>query len=142
MNLEEAGCSWFPRSEAIGDPLPTSELPRFAEHCLDHGVKAVCVTLDEEGCVVYYRNPAGAMHEKVVGRVPVEEVIDTTGCGDSFAAGMAFGYLEHGDYVEACRYGNAMGAQRCSGSELSIYRPLLETQRQIQLAYGEATTHA
>lgn len=145
MNLEEAGCSWFPRGEGapgIGEPLPVSELPSFAAHCLDRGVKAVCVTLDEEGCVVFHRDEAGQMQERLVGRVPVEEVVDTTGCGDSFAAGMAFGYLEHGDYVSACHYGNAMGAQRCSGSQLSVYRSLVETTRQIQLAYGEAAPHA
>ena len=49
-------------------------------------------------------------------RIPVENVVDTTGCGDSFAAGMAFGYLFGRDIVKACQYGNAMGAQRCAGS--------------------------
>lgn len=141
MNLEEAGCSWFPSSDGnqtIGDELPTDELPRFAAHCLDHGVNAVCVTLDEEGSVVFFRDEFGTVREELIGRVPVDEVVDTTGCGDSFAAGMAFGYLEHRDYVEACRYGNAMGAQRCAGSELSIYRPLAETMRQIERTYDAA----
>ena len=47
-------------------------------------------------------------------RIPVEHVVDTTGCGDSFAAGMAFGYLQDHDIVQAAQYGNAMGAQRCT----------------------------
>jgi hypothetical protein len=146
MNVEEAGCSWFPAPGAsdereIGDPLPTSELPRFAEHCLRHGVQAVCVTLDEQGCVVYFPDASGEMQEHVVGRVPVDEVVDTTGCGDSFAAGMAFGFLEYHDFVAACRYGNAMGAQRCAGSELRIYLPLSETNRQISSAYGDVIPH-
>ena len=69
-------------------------------------------------------------------RVPVENVVDTTGCGDSFAAGMAFGYLLGRDIVKACQYGNAMGAQRCAGSELSIYLPRAETDAQIERTYG------
>ncbi len=140
MNLEEAGCSWFASEyeanelENVGE-LAMDQLPKFARHCLDRGVKAICVTLDQHGCVVYYME-GDKMREHVVKRVPVEKVVDTTGCGDSFAAGMAFGYLKHGDYVKACQYGNAMGAQRCVGSQLAIYKSLEETDRQIAEAYG------
>ncbi len=137
MNLEEAGCSWFPSGdELVGpvQPLPTAERPRVAAHCLRQGVKAVAITLDEQGCVVYYLDAAGDLQEENVARVPVDDVVDTTGCGDSFAAGMAFGYLEHHEFVAACRYGNAMGAQRCAG--LAEYLSLIETQQQIAAAYG------
>ena len=41
-------------------------------------------------------------------------MVDTTGAGDSFAGGLAYGYLAYRDYVVACQYGNAMGAQRCT----------------------------
>lgn len=139
MNLEEAGCSWFPREKVktgMGDPMTESEMPRFAEHCLRSGVRMVCITLDEQGCAAYFLDGDGALQEHVVPRVPVEHVVDTTGCGDSFAAGMAFGYLQDGDVVRACQYGNAMGAQRCSGSGLSIYLPRPETDAQLAEAYG------
>lgn len=140
MNLEEAGCSWFPPgsspSTTAADPLSLSDLPAFAEHCLDRGVLAVCVTLDEEGCVVYRRGPDGELVEDVVGRLEVQDVIDTTGCGDSFAAGMSYGYLAHADAAIAARYGNAMGAQRCMATELTGYLPLAETEQQIEATYG------
>jgi hypothetical protein len=140
MNLEEAGCSWFPYREDIdgsgGKPMTAEAMPAFAEHCLRHGVRAVCITLDEEGCVVYHLDDGGDMQQHLVPRIHVENVVDTTGCGDSFAAGMAFGYLEHNDFVMAARYGNAMGAQRCAGSALDIYRSLADTQRQIEQTYG------
>lgn len=141
MNLEEAGCSWFPPAGAPGGttsglPLPVPELPKFAEYCLQRGVTAVCVTLDQHGCAVYTHDDDGRLVEHLVDRLPVDHVVDTTGCGDSFAAGMAFGYLRHHDIVQAARYGNAMGAQRCAGSDLAIYLPLEETDRQIALAYA------
>ena len=72
-------------------------------------------------------------------RIPIEEVVDTTGCGDSFAAGMAFGHLLSGDFITAVRYGNAMGAQRASGSDLSVYRDFDGTTAQIEAAYGAVT---
>jgi sugar/nucleoside kinase (ribokinase family) len=141
MNREEAGCSWFPSQIALeehhaGEPIAMEELPAFAAHCLRHGMEAVCVTLDEGGCVGYWLDGSGELAEQVVPRVPVAHVVDTTGAGDSFAAGMAFGHLQDGDIVRACQYGNAMGAQRCTGSELAIYLPLPETNAQLARTYG------
>ena len=103
---------------------------------MDRGVGAVCVTLDERGCVVFHSGASGAITEDFVDRIEVEKVVDTTGAGDSFAAGLAFGYLAYHDYVEACQYGNAMGAQRCTGAELNVYLSREETERQILAAYG------
>jgi sugar/nucleoside kinase (ribokinase family) len=147
MNVEEAGCSWFPSQgdndeRAIGEPLPTSELPRFAEHCLRRGVQAVCVTLDERGCVVYFRVPPREMQEDVVGRVPLSTKLWTPqDVATPSPPTWHSGFLEYHDFVTACRYGNAMGAQRCAGSELRINLPLSETNRQISRAYGDVIPH-
>jgi len=141
MNLEEAGRSWFPSGASpdttAAEPLAMEDLPRFAEHCLDRGVMGVCVTLDEHGCAVYYRDADGKMREGLVDRLKVAHVVDTTGCGDSFAAGMGYGYLAHTDFIQAARYGNAMGAQRCASTELTAYLPLDETNKQLDEAYGK-----
>jgi len=139
MNLEEASSAWLSKSVDVDDSslrLAADDLGELAEHCLERGVGAVCVTLDEKGCVVFYRSPAGTLTEKTVGRIEVENVVDTTGCGDSFAAGLAFGYLEYADYVLACQYGNAMGAQRCSGAQLNVYLSRADTEKQILAHYG------
>jgi sugar/nucleoside kinase (ribokinase family) len=143
MNIEEAGCSWFPSPDALahhdaGNPIPEEQLPDFAAHCLSHGVRAVCVTLDQRGCVTYWLDEAGRPVEQVVPRIPVENVVDTTGAGDSFAAGMAFGYLQDRDVVRAAQYGNAMGAQRVTGSGLDVYLSLPETNEQLARTYGDA----
>jgi adenosine kinase len=94
------------------------------------------VTLDERGCVTFYRDGSGGVTGEFVDRIEVENVVDTTGAGDSFAGGLAYGYLAYRDYVVACQYGNAMGAQRCTGTELNVYLPREETERQIRAAYG------
>jgi adenosine kinase len=139
MNLEEASSTWLGESaEVTPDPprLSTEELRSLAQHCLDRGVAAVCVTLDERGSVAFYRNGSGGVAEEFVDRIEVPQVVDTTGAGDSFAGGLAYGYLAYRDYVVACQYGNAMGAQRCTGAELNVYLPREETERQILAAYG------
>jgi adenosine kinase len=150
MNLEEAhsmriGESGESAEMAAGPPRQiaeekeiTGELRDLARYCLDRGVGAVCVTLDEHGCVCFSRDGSGGVTEAFVGPVPVEHVVDTTGAGDSFAAGLAYGYLAYRDYVVACQYGNAMGAQRCTGpgTDLDVYLSREGTERQIRATYG------
>ena len=62
MNLDEARSMWLGESaEMTADPPNqiteekqiTEELRDLARHCLDRGVGAVCVTLDEHGCVSF-----------------------------------------------------------------------------------------
>jgi hypothetical protein len=139
MNLEEASATWLGESGEVTADAPglsDERLHRLAEHCLDRGAGAVCVTLDERGCVVFCRDASGAMITELVDRIEVGHVVDTTGAGDSFAAGLAYGYLAYGDYVVACQYGNAIGAQRCTGTDLNVYLSRSETEQQVLAAYG------
>jgi len=139
MNLDEASSTWFGESaEVTADPpsLSDEQLCDLGHRCLDRGVGAVCVTLDERGCVVLFRDGSGGIAEEFVGRIGVDQVVDTTGAGDSFAGGLAYGYLAYRDYVVACQYGNAMGAQRVTGTDLNVYLSREETERQILAAYG------
>jgi sugar/nucleoside kinase (ribokinase family) len=130
---------WLGQSAQVATEPPKlsdDQLRGLAEHCLDCGAGAMCVTLDERGCVAFYRSASGGVAEEHLPRIEVEHVVDTTGAGDSFAGGLAYGYLAYRDYVVACEYGNAMGAQRCTGTELKVYLPREETERQIREAYG------
>src|SRR5712672_3048186 len=81
MNLDEAGSAWLAGSaEVAADPsrLSTEELRGLAHHCLDRGVGAVCVTLDERGCVAFYPNGSGGVAGEFVDRIEVKHVVDTT----------------------------------------------------------------
>jgi sugar/nucleoside kinase (ribokinase family) len=139
MNLDEASSTWLGESaEVTPDPpkLSDEQLRDLGQHCLDRGVGAVCITLDERGCVVFYPDGSGGVAEEFVDRIEVKHVVDTTGAGDSFAGGLGYGYLAYRDYVVACQYGNAMGAQRCTGTDLNVYLSREGTERQILAAYG------
>jgi len=140
MNLEESQCSWF-KNEYLEDELKGFEkkadhLPALAAHCLDRGVQSMIITLDSSGCVVFFKEN-GAIKEVKVGSVKVEKVIDTTGCGDSFAGGLAFGLLTNPrDYVRAAKFGNAMGAQRTQGRTYEVFKSREETVQMIIEHYG------
>lgn len=139
MNLEEASSTSLGHSAQVTADRPMlsiKALRDLAHGCLKHGIGAVCVTLDDRGCVAFYQGRSGEIVEEFVERIEVAHIVDTTGAGDSFAAGLAYGYLTYRNYVIACQYGNAMGAQRCSGSELNVYLSREETEQQIFRAYG------
>jgi sugar/nucleoside kinase (ribokinase family) len=135
MNLEEAHASWFKKeyesrdfTEAQHDEVDRDELRKFAVHCLSKGVKCVYITVDSRGCLVYFKKK-GKLVEELVPAVKVRQVVDTTGCGDSFAGGLGFGLLQKPkDYIGAAQYGNALGALRTQGKTFDVFRSLSETQ--------------
>ena len=87
------------------------------------------------GCLVYYRD-RGKTKEEMVAAIKVENVIDTTGCGDSFAGGVGYGLMQKPkDYAGAAKFGNALGALRTQGKTFSVFKPLDETKKIIALGY-------
>jgi adenosine kinase len=138
MNLEEAQASWFKKeyeSRDFSEEIDETEMRDFGKHCLDKGVKCLAITMDSRGCMVYFRD-RGKFIERLVPAVKVNHVVDTTGCGDSFAGGIGFGMLQDPkDYVGAVRYGNALGALRTQGKTFSVFKSLEETNKIIEQTY-------
>lgn len=140
MNLEEAQASWFKKEYEssdfeVSEEPNREELRAFAEHCLGKGVKCVYITMDSRGCLVYFKQ-RGKVVEELVPAIKVNNVVDTTGCGDSFAGGIGFGLLQKPkDYIGAAQWGNALGALRTQGKTFAVFKPLEETRKIIQLGY-------
>jgi sugar/nucleoside kinase (ribokinase family) len=140
MNLEEAYASWFKKEYETQDftreiELDHDMLRAFAKHCLGMGVRCVYITLDSRGCMTYYKDGREFV-EVLVPAVPVEHVIDTTGAGDSFAGGLGFGLLKDPrNYIQAARYGNALGALRTQGKTFEVFKSLEETDALIRETY-------
>lgn len=138
MNIEEAQASWFKKeyeSSDFAQELSPEGMREFGKHCIDKGVKCLAITMDSRGCMLYYKKK-GKFVEEMVPAVKVENVIDTTGCGDSFAGGVGFGLLQDPqDYVSAVRYGNALGALRTQGKTFAVFKSKAETDKIIQETY-------
>jgi adenosine kinase len=89
---------------------------------LTPGLRGVLVTLAAEGCDVWQQGRVTR-----AGGVTAEEVLDPTGCGDAFRAGLLFG-LERGWALERCAaLGNRLGALKisCRGGQNHRIEPVL-----------------
>lgn len=140
MNLDEAKCTWFRKKYKLIEleneyEFEVTDLLPLARYCLNKGVKLLCVTLDGDGCMLYFKKD-GQLQEEHVAAITMDTIVDTTGCGDSFAAGLVYGTLATGDYIKAAQFANAIGAQRTQGSDFEVFKSLAETEQMIKAAYG------
>ncbi len=95
--------------------ITTPEVPAAltGERHVDHGLRALkahgpaiaCVTLGERGAAAL-----AAEWEHHVPAVPVERVVDTTACGDTFRAGFIAALIDGRDLRGCLLYGNAAAA--------------------------------
>jgi ribokinase len=90
---------------APDDPTPTVEL---AGQLRRRGVRNLVVTQGERGALI--------VHDEKTVEVPgiQVEVVDTTGAGDAFNAGLAVALAEGRSLVEAVQYANCAGALACT----------------------------
>jgi sugar/nucleoside kinase (ribokinase family) len=137
MNLEESICCWFDHdfsNEDFYDENNTGHLDEFAEYVLNKGVASLYVTLDAKGCVIYTKDE-DVITKDFVKSVHVDHVVDTTGCGDSFAGGLAFGLTLYGDVISAAHYANTLGALRTQGKGFDVFKSLEATDQIIEKNY-------
>lgn len=88
------------------DPIPTRELARELKA---RGVKRVIVTMGGRGALVLHEDGA----EDVVPPVEVD-VVDTTGAGDAFNAGLAVALAEGKPLEQAVAFASCTGALACT----------------------------
>ncbi len=139
MNLEESQCSWFEKdyskdTEGLYDENATSHLDEFATDVLNKGVSLLYVTLDSRGCAVYSKQE-GQIKKEIISSMKVNDVIDTTGCGDSFAGGLAYGLVYHNDAIKAAQYANILGALRTQGKTFDVFKSKEDTNTLLKTIY-------
>ena len=106
-----AGADWFwPNADQLLALTGRADLERAVAAVLALGTRGVAVTLGADGCVV--TGTDGVLHH--VPAIAVD-VVDTTGCGDAFDAGMLTGLLLGCDPVDAAWLGVACGSLVATG---------------------------
>lgn len=90
---------------APDDPTPT---PKLANQLRQTGLENLVVTMGEKGALVL----SGEDMTEVPGADV--DVVDTTGAGDAFNAGMAVAIAKGWDLLEAVKFANCAGALACT----------------------------
>ena len=109
-----AGCLplvdlFLPNDEQLLGLTATTTLEEGAQALLDRGVGCVAVTAGARGAYVATAEESAWVPAYAI------EVVDTTGCGDSFSAGFLLGRARGRDLVAAASLGNATAAQVAQG---------------------------
>ena len=107
------------------DPTPTVEL---ANQLRRQGVKNLIVTCGEKGALAI--SDAGLAE---VPGISLAEIVDTTGAGDAFNAGLAVALAEGMPLLEAVRFANCSGALACT--KLGVI-PALARREQVENLLG------
>ncbi|MBT5873958.1 MAG: hypothetical protein HOH43_11100 [Candidatus Latescibacteria bacterium] len=92
------------------------------------GPKVFIATRGRDGSVTVYQDSHGS-GVLVTQPEPVEEMIDTTGCGDAFAAGFLTDYLVSEDAVSATRLGSWSAGVNCTLAGLKEVGRFRELQK-------------
>jgi adenosine kinase len=104
------------------------ELEQIAEK-----VQALIITKGEEGSEVY---ADGAITK--IAPVKAKEVVDPTGCGDSFRAGILFGLVHNFDIIKATKLANLIGSIKVAHQGTQNHFFNLHTIKELFLAeFGE-----
>ena len=140
MNLEESQCMSFAHEyeheiPSIYDENATEHLDDLAMHVLKKGVSYFYVTMDSRGCILYSMEN-DQLKKDWIASVKVDKVVDTTGCGDSFAGGLAYGFAKYNDPIKAGQFANILGARRTQGKDWDVFKTAEETEEIRRNSYS------
>ena len=107
-----------------------------AAEIADGGAQIVAVTLGPLGSVLVYREN-GKRYCSVCPAADVDNVIDTTGCGDSFSAGFLWNYLQCGNALAANAAANIVGGINCTISGIGHLDKARDALEQIPCWFPE-----
>jgi ribokinase len=113
-------------------PDDTSSDLELARQVQERGVKTVVVTRGDKGALILNA-------DEVIEIPGIDvEVVDTTGAGDAFSAGLAVALAENKSLVEAVQFANCSGALACT--RLGVI-PALADRKTVEKMYRQYYSH-
>jgi sugar/nucleoside kinase (ribokinase family) len=106
MNIDEC-------SVLLQEKLESPEaLQSAAQRIAEAGPAQVLITLGSNGAFVYWRDDRESW-KLIPASIGTHVVVDTTGCGDCFAAGYIWGLFRYDDPVKATCAANVVAGENC-----------------------------
>jgi len=103
----------------------------IARKILELNCKNVIITLGEKGCILVNRD-----RQIVSPAFEFKTIVDSTGAGDAFNAGLAVALMQNKPVEEALRYANATGGLACTRADTI---PSLHSHVEVDLFLKENT---
>jgi sugar/nucleoside kinase (ribokinase family) len=122
----------------------TPSLPRAARKILTMGPRVLVIKHGEYGATAFFRE--GGLHPFRAPAMPIEEVVDPTGAGDSFAGGF-MGYIASQEQLNrevlkrAMFYGGVMGSFACEKFGTERLQELTREEIDARFQYFRELTH-
>jgi len=127
----------FECENVVGRKLRTeTDYAHAGLEILQAGPAAVLITLGPLGSVAVYRKDGQAYYDACPA-APIEKVVDTTGCGDSFSAGFLCNYLECRDPLLANAAANIVAGTNCETHGIGRMEKARNALEQIPRAFPD-----
>jgi adenosine kinase len=98
------------------------------------GIDAVVVTRGADGCTVFHEG-----RSTHIPAAPADTVVDPTGCGDAFRAGLLYGMARDWSWERSARLASVMGAIKIAHRGGQNHRPARdEIATRLREAFGES----
>lgn len=112
-NCDHLQLNRFEAESLSSSPIGTeTEMMRFSTVLLQKGVKSVAITLGSKGSLVCWKE-GNETYVKRIEPAPVSAVLDTTGCGDVFAAAFIVNFLQTGSIITSYELANRIAGLKC-----------------------------
>lgn len=98
------------RTLSDGANLLEEPYPQIALKLIQQGVSVVLITLGSEGSQMVYRDVDNAIYLYTSRGVPLEKVVDPTGCGDVFISAFLAYYVKERDVLRANLFAHSAAA--------------------------------
>lgn len=102
----------------------TESIVQSAKNVHDAGPEVVIITREDKELVVISGSKTNP-EVHIMPVIPAKKLVDTTGCGDSFAAGFIINYCQNCDVIKACEYGLSLASQKARFSGLAGFFKLV-----------------
>ncbi len=100
----------------------SNDVRRAAKILFDWGVKEIVITLGKHGSVIY----DGVHFYDIPAYIPTSDVVDATGCGDTYMAGYLYQRIKGAGFQQAGEFAAAMATVK-----IESYGPFMGTEKQV-----------
>lgn len=103
---------------------------------LNAGPRIILITLGPKGSIIISKEGNQCYYHSSLPS-PVENMVDTTGCGDAFSAGFVYGYLKWKNPVKANAFANVVAGINCEDAGLNGFGKLNIAEQKLQKVFPE-----